>query len=339
MDHYDWTCSTPSRRPGPATARGRDLWRSWSRYRAIAEHAVIRAGTVLRWRSQPLPPAHILELTSSPTTLAEAIRDVMPAGDCMALRWLAELAEPSATIREGFQTFAERLGSLLDSPAGCSLGGGPEALRLADVVASRSKLLIRLDPRYGALSRKVGAWTLVAMLRLAAELRSARWQGRCLFVVDDPRLLQHEGRWLADLFGTARDAGIGLVIADQGIAGLAAVHSDLPNAVLRSTGWQLVFRQGSPDDAEKMSALFGRAWRDDVSYGSDGRTTTRVRQEPRVYPSWLTSLPTAHAWFHGAPIGLVAEERIGLLVVATPARAEKRAHLALPPGRTIGWIR
>jgi len=51
------------------------------------------------------------------------------------------------------------------------------------------------------------------------------------------------------------------VVADQGIAGLAAVHPDLPDAVMRSTGWQLVLRQGSPADAEKMAALFGTAQR------------------------------------------------------------------------------
>ncbi|MBV9327471.1 MAG: HNH endonuclease [Chloroflexi bacterium] len=301
-------------------------------YRAIAEHAVIRAGQVLRWRAEPLDPVRILELVSSPSTLAEAIRDAMPVGDRTAQRWLAELDEASATIREGLQTFAERLGTLLDSPAGRSLGAGADALRLADVLATNGKLLIRLDPRYGAISRKMGAWALVAMLRLATELRQARWWGRCLFLVDDPRLLRHEGRWLADLFGTARDAGIGMVVADQGIAGLREVHPDLPDAVLRSTGWQLIFRQGSPTDAEKMAALFGTTWREDVSYGSDGRTTTRLREEPRVYPSWLQSLPTGHAWFHGAPIGMNARERVGVLVVATPARPERPARLALPPG-------
>ena len=108
-------------------------------YRAIAEHTVMRAGSVLRWRAEPLEPARILELVSSPMTLAEAIREAMPPGDRTAQRWLVELEEPSATICEGFQTFAERLGSLFDSPAGRSLGTGPEAVRLADVLASQGK--------------------------------------------------------------------------------------------------------------------------------------------------------------------------------------------------------
>jgi hypothetical protein len=185
-----------------------------------------------RLRSEPREPARILELLSSPATLAAAIRAAAPSHDSMAQRWLVELDSPSATIREAFGTFGERFGSLLDSPAGRSLGTGSDALRLDDVLATNGKLLISLDPRYGPLSRKIGAWTLVAMLRLAAELRTARWQGRCLFVIDEPRLLGHEGRHLADLFGTARDAGVGLVVADQGIAGLAAVHPDLPDAVM-----------------------------------------------------------------------------------------------------------
>ena len=83
--------------------------------------------------------------------------------DTMAQRWLVELDSPSTTVREAFHTFSERLGTLLDSPAGRSLGAGIDALRLADVLASNGKLLVQLDPRYGALARKLGAWTLVAM--------------------------------------------------------------------------------------------------------------------------------------------------------------------------------
>lgn len=301
-------------------------------YRAIAEHAVQRAAWVLRWRSEPREPRRILELLASPSTLAAAVRQAAPANDPMAQRWLLELDSPSATVREAFQTFGERLGVLLDSPAGHSLGASADAVRLADVVATGAKLLIRLDPRYGAISRKVGAWTLVAMLRLAAELRQARWQGRCLFLVDEPRLLQYEGRHLADLFGTARDAGIGLVVADQGIAGLIAVHPDLPDAILRSTGWQMIMRQGSPSDAERMAALFGRTWREDVSRSSDGRITTRWREEPRVFWSWLLDLPTGAGWLRVAPIGTAARERVERIAVALPSRRIAPARLALPPG-------
>jgi hypothetical protein len=91
-------------------------------YRAIAEHAVQRAAWVLRWRAEPPEPARILELLSSPAARAAAIRQAMPPNDAMAERWLVELDSPSPTIHQAFQTFGERLGTLLDWPAGRSLG-------------------------------------------------------------------------------------------------------------------------------------------------------------------------------------------------------------------------
>jgi hypothetical protein len=302
-------------------------------YRAVAEHACLQAAHVLRWRDEPRDPWRILSLISSPAVLADAIRAAAPASDLTAQRWVAELEASSTTVREAFQTFGKRLGTLLDSPAGLSLGAGADAITLSDVVATRAKLLIKLDPRYGSISRKLGAWTLVAMVRLAAELRQARWQGQLLFIIDEPRLLEHEGRHLANLFATARDAGIGLVVADQGIAGLTAVHSDLPDAVMRSTGWQLILRQGSPDDAEKMAALCGVTQRPDVAVISDGRTTTRWRDEPRVKPHWLLGLPPGAAWLRVAPTGDYEQETIERLQVATPQRVTRVQRLALPSGR------
>ena len=55
----------------------------------------------------------------------------------LAQRWLVELDSPSATVREAFQTVSERLGTLLDSPAGRSLGADDDAVRLADVLATK----------------------------------------------------------------------------------------------------------------------------------------------------------------------------------------------------------
>jgi hypothetical protein len=304
-------------------------------YRAIAEHACLQAAHVLRWRGLARDPAHILELISSPAVLAEAIRAAAPGDSRMAPRWIRELEDSSPTVREAFGTFAHRLGMLLDSPAGLSLGAGADAITLSDVVATQGKLLMRLDPRYGAISRKLGAWMLVAMLRLAAELRAARWDGQLLFIVDEPRLLGHEGRHLADLFGTARDAGVGLVVADQGIAGLSGVHPDLPDAVVRSTGWQLVLRQGSATDAEKMAALFGMTQRADVAHSSDGRTTTRWHDEPRVKPHWLLGLPPGAAWLRVAPTGDYRRETIERLQVARPQPTVHVRRLALPPGEPV----
>ena len=305
-------------------------------YRAIAEHAVVQAATVLHWRAEPREPALIMQLLSSPDTLRAAVSQSMPKNDPAAMRWLTELDKPTRTTEEAFQSFGARLATLLDSPAGRSLGTGPESIKLNDVLASKARLLIRLDPRYGMVSRKIGAWALVAMLRLAAELRQGRWNQQCLFIIDEPRLLGHEGRHLVDLMGTARDAGIGLVVADQGVAGLSVIHPDLPDAMLRLTGWQLVFRQGSPADAEKMSELFGMEWKRDTSRYSDGRVMTRQVQRRRVEPTWLMGLPTAHGWLRSAPIGVDAQEIVSQIVVAAPKPPSRTVRKALPaPGPAI----
>jgi hypothetical protein len=302
-------------------------------YRAISEHAILRAATVLKWRGEAREPARILDMLTSPASLAASIREAMPPGDPTAQRWLTELDKPTRTHYEAYATFSDRLGSLLDSPAGRSLGTGENAIRLTEVLKTGSKLLIRLEPRYGGISRKLGAWALVAMLRLASELRYSRWNGRCLFVIDEPRLLKSEGRHLIDLMGTARDAGIGLVVADQGIAGLVEVHPDLPEAVLRLTSWQMVFRQGSPADAAQMEKLFGEQWRDDVSTYSDGRTIRRKVESPRVRSSWLMRLPTGHGWLRMAPIGLDAIEQVTQVVVARPRIPVHPPRKMLPAGR------
>ncbi|HEX6513632.1 MAG TPA: hypothetical protein VF157_15115, partial [Chloroflexota bacterium] len=129
-------------------------------YRAIAEHACLQAAHVLRWRGEPREPARILELIASPAALTEAIRTAAPAGSRVAARWITELEAAQPTVREAFGTFAHRLGTLLDSPAGLSLGAGTDAITLSDIVATQGKLLMKLDPRYGAVLRKLGAWML-----------------------------------------------------------------------------------------------------------------------------------------------------------------------------------
>jgi hypothetical protein len=90
-------------------------------------------------------------------------------------------------------------------------------------------------------------------------------------------------------------------------------------------------RQGSAADAEQIAAQFGTVWCEEVSRSSDGRTTTRLREEPRVYASSLLQLPTAHGWLRVAPIGTTARERVEHVVFAVPARPKMPSRLALPP--------
>jgi hypothetical protein len=73
-----------------------------------------------------------------------------------------------------------------------------------------------------------------------------------------------------------------VVLTTQGPSDLEAVDRALLPQVLQDTAWQLAFRQGSPQDAEQMQALVGRAWVTNESWSSDGRWTKRRVERPRV---------------------------------------------------------
>jgi hypothetical protein len=100
-------------------------------YRAIAEHAVQRAAWVLHWRRTAWSRAHPGVAVQPGNTSCSNPRGFSfrwPHGAALA----SELDSPSAVVREAFQTFGERLGTLLDAPAGRSLRAGVDSLRLAD---------------------------------------------------------------------------------------------------------------------------------------------------------------------------------------------------------------
>src|SRR5207253_8047966 len=69
------------------------------------------------------------------------------------------------------------------------------------------------------------------------------------------------------------------------------------------TAWQRAFRQGSPQDARQVEALFGQAWIKDEAWRSDGMTTTRLVERPRVSTDeWMNALEPGDAWLRVAPI-------------------------------------
>ena len=73
-----------------------------------------------------------------------------------------------------------------------------------------------------------------------------------------------------------------MVLATQGPSDLVAVDRALLPQVLQDTAWQLVFRQGSPQDARQLEALFGQARTEDVTRHSDGRSSWRSVGRPHV---------------------------------------------------------
>src|SRR5205823_1553335 len=87
--------------------------------------------------------------------------------------WLVRLGHQHGGIEDsGARGLDRALGTLLDGPAlHGSLRGGPEALRLEDVLATRGLVLFSLDEmQYPHATRKVAAWILLAMGRMARQL-------------------------------------------------------------------------------------------------------------------------------------------------------------------------
>src|SRR5438876_218965 len=146
------------------------------------------------------------------------------------------------------------------------------------------------------------------MGRLARQLADGgtyRHTPRALLLVDEVGALGHQARHLRGLVGRARESGLAVVLATQGPSDLEAVDRALLPQVLQDTAWQLAFRQGSPQDAERMQALFGHSgtrWPSDQRYrrvvdGSLSPRYCRVRtanQAPPVRCSYgLTAGPAS----------------------------------------------
>lgn len=246
-------------------------------------------------------------------------------------RWLDQLRRRDPIDDAGARDLDRALGSLLDGPAlRGSLSGGPGALRLDDVLQTRGLVLFSLDAAdYPHATRKVAAWLLLAMSRLAGTLpgpspkrfasvgpvhleRPSGDGARALLLVDEVGALGSSARHLRGLVGRAREAGLSVVLATQGPSDLVAIDRVLLPQVLQDTGWQLAFRQGSPEDAERMQALFGTRWVADIAYSDRGYSTTRTVERPNVpLGEWMNGMQPGDAWLRVAPIdGRGRQQRI-----------------------------
>ena len=225
--------------------------------------------------------------------------------------WIDRLEHQRGGVEDsGARGLDRSLGVLLDGVAmRGSLRSCPEALRLEDVLDTHGLVLFSLDvAEYPHATRKVASWVLLGMGRLARQLgdvESTQQSGprRALLLVDEVGALGSAARHLRGLVGRAREAGLAVVLATQGPSDLEAVDRALLPQVLQDTAWQLAFRQGSPQDAERMQALFGKAWVNDESWSNDGRTMTRRVERPRVsIDEWMNALEPGDAWLRVAPI-------------------------------------
>jgi Type IV secretion-system coupling protein DNA-binding domain len=288
-------------------------------YRDAAHQRALCAAWALALDHEPMDLAQLRRLLDR-AALIRALESHRQR-DARIGDWLEHLKNQQGGIEDsGARGLDRALGILLDGPAlRGSLRACPEALRLEDVLATRGLVLFSLDElTYPHATRKIAAWVLLAMGRLSRQLpdpdarperiaslghlirveRRAPTDGpRALLLVDEVGALGSAARHLRGLVGRAREAGLAVVLASQGLSDLEAVDRALVHQVLQDTAWQLAFRQGSPRDAEHMQALFGRQWVEDVAWRSDGLLTTRQVERPRVPPDeWMNRLEPGDAW-------------------------------------------
>ena len=222
--------------------------------------------------------------------------------------WLRRLEHQHGGIEDsGARGLDRALGTLLDGVAiRGSLRACPEALRLDDVLEARGGLvLFKLDAAdYPHATRKLASWILLGMGRLARQLPApVDGEATALLLVDEVGALGHSARHLRGLVGRARESGLAVVLATQGPSDLEAVDRALLPQVLQDTAWQLAFRQGSPADARHMEAVFGQAWTEDLTRWSDGRSSSRHVERPRVsIDEWMNALEPGDAWLRVAPV-------------------------------------
>jgi hypothetical protein len=208
-----------------------------------------------------------------------------------------------------------------------SLRNCPEALRIEDVLETNGLVLFSLDAaEYPNATRKIASWVLLAMGRLSRQLPEIGTPA--LLLVDEVGALGSAARHLRGLVGRARESGLAVVLATQGPSDLEAVDRSLLSQVLQDTAWQIVFRQGSPQDAERMQALFGKAWAIDESWSNDGRVTKRQVERWRVtIDEFMNDLQPGDAWLRVAPIDRGwRQERVR---VAMPAAARTRSTISV----------
>jgi hypothetical protein len=231
-------------------------------HRDAAHQRALWAAWALVLRGEPMDLARLRRLLDR-TELLRALepqrgRDPRIAG------WLSRLHHQHGGIEDSGARGVDRsLGVLLDGVAmRGSLRACPEALRLDDVMETNGLVLFSLDVAdYPHATRKVASWILLGMGRLAHQLTEMCTHvrtPRALLLVDEVGALGHSARHLRGLVGRAREAGLAVVLATQGPNDLEAVDRALLAQVLQDTAWQLGFRQGGPQDARQLEALFAR---------------------------------------------------------------------------------
>jgi hypothetical protein len=301
-------------------------------YRDAAHQRALWAAWALALRGEPMDLARLRRLLDR-----EALQAALEpfSSDPRVASWLGQLSQRDTVADSGARGLDRALGILLDGPAmRGSLRNCPEALRIEDVLETNGLVLFSLDAaEYPNATRKIASWVMLAMGRLSRQLPEIGTTA--LLLVDEVGALGSAARHLRGLVGRARESGLAVVLATQGPSDLEAVDRSLLSQVLQDTAWQIVFRQGSPQDAERMQALFGKTWTIDESWSSDGRVTKRQVERWRVsIDEFMNDLQPGDAWLRVAPIDRGwRQERVR---VAMPAATGSRLEVSVMDSVTQG---
>jgi hypothetical protein len=298
-------------------------------YRDAAHQRALWAAWVLALEGAPMDLASLRRLLDRAelTRALERHRDRDPRID----EWLQHLQHQHGGVEDsGARGLDRALGVLLDGVAmRGSLRTCPEALRLDDIVDTNGLVLFKLDAAdYPHATRKVATWVLLGMGRVARQLTpfpNGNADGpQALLLIDEVGALGHSARHLRGLVGRARESGLAVVLATQGPSDLEAVDRALLPQVLQDTAWQLAFRQGSPQDAERMQALFGQHWVENVTRYNHGRSSYRHVERPRVsIDEWMNALQPGDAWLRAAPVDRGwRQERVRVALPRPPFRKQ-----------------
>lgn len=259
-------------------------------YSEAAARTIQWIGYVLKWRHQT-PTLERVEALLQPGMLEAALQDFK--SEPRVRIWLQEIEQITSVELSGMATALMRVTRLLDSAAGLSLGAGPDAIRLDDVVQTRSMLLLSANSRrYPGIARIMGGWALVAMQRACESVPRGK---QVLLIVDEVASFQGMAKHLEPLLATARDAGVGVVVAAHGPGELDGAHRGLSSQVMSLVTWQIMMRVGDTTDADRLSTYFPLRTDERISLG------THAQGVPSVTRDCLIGLGVGNCLYHVAP--------------------------------------
>ena len=173
-------------------------------YGDAAQQRALWAAWALALRREPMNLARLRSLLDRDALLRAF--ESQRWRDARVGEWIGRLEHQQPIEEAGARDLERVLGNLLDGVAlGGSLGTGPEAIRLEDVVDTNGLVLFKLDEhQYPHATRKIAAWLLLGMGRVARQLPTpVKGAPAALLLVDEVGALGTAARHLRGLVGRA----------------------------------------------------------------------------------------------------------------------------------------